>query len=132
MEEKKLTLEYPLKAKSRSIVWSMIGDAAGLSKWLADQVSEDNGKITFTWGQPWTERDTKVSEVIEREKNQYIRLKWDYFEDEDSFWEMRIVDNELEDGLNLHITDYALEDDIDDLHDLWDQNMERLHRVSGL
>jgi hypothetical protein len=34
--------------------------------------------------------------------------------------------------LCLLVSDYAFPEDIDDLHDLWDGNMERLHRVSGL
>jgi hypothetical protein len=30
------------------------------------------------------------------------------------------------------ITDYADADDIDDLRGIWDDNLDRLHRVSGL
>ena len=127
-----LKKEYPLSAKSPKIVWDMIGNAAGLQKWLADVVVEEGDEWTFTWGQPWTERDTKVSKLLELEKYDHIKLKWDYQEDDpEAFWEMRIEQSELTGNLNLLITDYADAEDIDDLNDLWDANMERLHRVSG-
>ena len=128
-----LKKEYSVSAKSPKIVWDMIGNAAGMQKWLADSVTEDGNHWTFTWGKPWTERDTKVSEVLEIVKPCYIRLKWDYKEvDPQAYWEIRIEQSELTGHINLVITDYADDEDIDDLSNLWDENMERLHRVSGI
>lgn len=128
-----LRKEYPLSAKSTKIVWDMISNAAGLQKWLADVVTEEDDKFIFTWGHPWTERDTKVSRVLEVENHSYIKLKWDHQEDDpEAYWEMRIEQSELTGHLNLLITDYTDAEDIDDLSDLWDANMERLHRVSGI
>ena len=133
MTYRKITKEYPLSAKSPKIIWDMISNAAGLQKWLADEVTEHGDVITFTWGQPWTERDTKTARILEREKHSHIRMLWDYHEDEpEAFWEMRIEKSELTGHLHLTITDYAEEDDTDALNDLWDANLERLHRVSGL
>jgi len=110
----------------------MISNAAGLQKWLADVVKQEGDQLTFTWGHPWTERDTKVSKLLELEKYSHIKMKWDYQEDDpEAYWEMRIEQSELTGHLNLLITDYADPEDIDDLSDLWDANMERLHRVSG-
>ena len=127
-----LKKEYPLSAKSPKIVWDMISNAAGLQKWLADVVTEEGDKFIFTWGHPWTERDTKVSKVLEVEKYNYIKLKWDHQEDTpDAYWEMRIEQSELTGHLNLLITDYVDMEDVNDMSDLWDANMERLHRVSG-
>ncbi len=132
MQKQILKKEYPLSAKSSKIVWDMISNAAGLQKWLADVVIENGEEMTFTWGHPWTERDTKVSRVLELEKYSHIKLKWDYQEDDpDAYWEMRIEQSELTGNLNLLITDYADPEDIEDLKGLWDANMERLHRVSG-
>ena len=129
----KLTLEYPLSTKSTRLVWDMISNAAGLQKWLADQVVEDEESMTFTWGHPWTERDTKTSRILEKEKMNYIRMLWDYHEDTpDAYWEMKIMESDLTGMLSLLITDFAAdEDEENDLRDLWDANFERLHRVSG-
>ena len=129
----KLTLEYPLSTKSTRLVWDMISNAAGLQKWLADQVVEDEQSMTFTWGHPWTERDTKKSRILEKERMNYIRMLWDYHEDTpEAYWEMKIMESDLTGMLSLLITDFAADDDEEnDLRDLSDANFERLHRVSG-
>ena len=130
----KLTIEYPLSSNSPKIVWDMISNAAGLQKWLADTVTEEGDILTFTWGHPWTERDTKQSRIIDIEKYDHIRLLWDYHEDTpEAYWELRIEKSDLTGELNLLITDYAADDDEEsDLRGIWDDNLERLHRVSGL
>ena len=129
----KLTLEYPLSTKSTRLVWDLISNAAGLQKWLADQVVESDDSMTFTWGHPWTERDTKTSRILEKEKMNHIRMLWDYHEDTpDAYWEIRIEESDLTGMLSLLITDFAADDDEEaDLRGIWDDNFERLHRISG-
>ena len=111
----KLTIEYPLSTQSPKIVWELISNAPGLQKWLADKVTEEDDLMTFTWGHPWTERDTrdtKQSKVLEIEKYDHIRLLWDYHEDTpEAYWEMRIEKSDLTGHLSLLITDYAADDD---------------------
>ena len=130
----KLTIEYPTTAKSPKIIWDMISNSEGMEKWLADKVSEEDGLFTFTWGQPWTERDTKQSRVLKKEKFSCIRMLWDYHEDTpEAVWEMRIEKSEMTGQLTLCITDYAADDEEEsDLRGIWNDNLERLHRVSGL
>lgn len=132
MGRQKVTIEYPLSARSPAIVWGLISTAAGLQKWIADYVTEEDGVLTFTWGHLWTQRDTKVSQIMEKQKNHYIRLKWDYIEESYAYWEMRIEKSEVTGLLVLVITDFAYADDADYLRDLWNGNLERLHRISGL
>ena len=130
----KLTIEYPLNTRSPKIVWDLISNAHGLEKWLADKVIEENDTMTFTWGHPWTERDTKTSRIIDVEKFGHIRMLWDYHEDTpEAIWEMGIVTSDLTGEVILCITDYAADDEeAEDLRGIWDDNLERLHRVSGL
>jgi uncharacterized protein YndB with AHSA1/START domain len=129
----KLTLEYPLSTKSTRLVWDMISNAAGLQKWLADQVTEEEDSMIFTWGHPWTERDTKTSRILEKEKLNYIRMLWDYHEDTpEAYWEIKIEESNVTGMLSLLITDFAADDEEEkDLRGIWDDNFERLHRVSG-
>ena len=132
-KKQKLYIEYPLATKSSNIVWEQIGTIHGLERWLADYVEEvREGIIALTWGEEWTERHTLEAQVIDQQRNQFIRLQWVNEDDPDAYWEMRIGRSELTDELCLLVSDYAFPEDIDDLHDLWDGNMERLHRVSGL
>ena len=133
MKKKRLNLEYPLTAKSRSLVWEQISTIHGLERWLADRVEEDeDGIISLTWGELWADHHTLRAHVAEREKQQYIRLRWVEEEDPEAYWEMRIGHSELTGDLCLYVTDYALPEDLEDLHELWDGNMERLHQVSGV
>ena len=132
MKKEKLNIEYPLAARKPDLVWQLISTDHGLGRWLADEVTEQDGVISFTWGQPWADHHTLSAHVVERTKNSHIRFRWVEEDDPDAFWEMRIGRSELTDELCLYVADYALPEDIDDLHDLWDGNMERLHRVSGL
>ena len=132
-KKQKLFIEYPLATKSSNIVWEQIGTIHGLERWLADYVEEvREGIIALTWGEEWTEHHTLEAQVIDQQRNQFIRLQWVNEDDPDAYWEMRIGRSELTDELCLLVSDYAFPEDIDDLHDLWDGNMERLHRVSGL
>jgi uncharacterized protein YndB with AHSA1/START domain len=129
----RIDIEYPLRTKSPRIVWEQISSAHGLERWLATHVTQEDGHFTFTWGEPWTEHDTRTAEILESVKYDHIRMKWDEFADDDAYWEMRIDKSELTHHLNLFITDFADdEDDAEGLRILWESNLERLHRASGL
>ena len=134
MGKQRIDIEYPLTTKSPNIVWEQISSAHGLERWLADHVTEDDGVFTFTWGEPWTEQDIRKALLIEYVKYDHIKLQWEDDEQEgnDAFWEMRIEKSDLTNHLNLLITDYAEDDDADGLRILWESNLERLHRASGL
>ena len=133
MAKQKIDIEYPLTTKSPAIIWEQISSAHGLERWFADHVKEEEGVFTFTWGEPWTEQDIRVAHVIEAVKNDHITLKWEDDEtDEEDYWEMRIAQSDLTHHLNLLITDFAEDDDADGLKILWESNLDRLHRASGL
>ncbi len=132
MKKQRLDIEYPLSARKPDIVWGLISTDHGLGRWIADEVFEEDGVISFTWGQPWTDHHTLSARIVERERNSHIRFRWTEEDDPDAFWEMRIGRSELTGELCLCVVDYAPEDEIDDLRALWDGNMERLHQNSGL
>ena len=133
IKKQKLCIEYPLATKSPNIVWEQISTVHGLERWLADHIEETSEDIiALTWGEVWSDHHTLEAKIIERQKNDHIRFQWLNEEDPDAFWEMRIGRSEFTDELCLYVEDFALSEDIDDLHELWDGNMERLHQVSGL
>ena len=131
MGKQRIDIEYPLNTKSPNIVWEQISSAHGLERWMADHVTEENGVFTFTWGEPWTDQDIRRALLVEYVKYDHIKLQWEE-EDDDSFWEMRIGKSDLTNHLDLLITDFADDDDADGLRNLWESNLERLHRASGL
>ncbi|MBQ7510235.1 MAG: hypothetical protein IJT53_04945 [Prevotella sp.] len=131
MTKQRLNLEYPLAAGKPDILWQLLSTDHGLERWLADRVKEDNGVLQLTWGNLYGEHHTLNARIEEREKNSHIRLRWVDEDDPDAYWEMRIGKSELTEDLCLCVVDYALAEDIDDLHDLWDGNLDRLHQSSG-
>ena len=131
MGKQKIDIEYPLAIKSPALIWEQISSAHGLERWFADHVNEEDGMFTFTWGEPWTEQDVREAHVLESVVNDHIRMKWDE-EDDDSYFEMRIAKSDLTHQLNLLITDFADDDDVDGLTILWERMLDRLHRASGL
>ena len=133
MGKQKIDIEYPLAIKSPALIWEQISSAHGLERWFADHVTEEDGVFTFTWGEPWTEQDIRQAHIVDIQKFDHITLKWDEDEEDDeAFWEMRIAQSDLTHHLNLIITDFAEDDDADGLRILWESNLDRLHRASGL
>jgi uncharacterized protein YndB with AHSA1/START domain len=131
MQKQRLNLEYPLSVRKPDLLWQLLSTDHGLERWLADHVIEENGVMRLTWGDIYGEHHTLNANILERQKNSHIRLQWVDEDDPDAFWEMRIGQSELTEELCLCVVDYAPAEDIDDLHELWDGNLDRLHQSSG-
>lgn len=117
-----------LKGGSGNIIWSIISTPTGMETWFADKVTAQEKTWTFRWGKT----EMRQAEVIGCRTNSYIRFRWLDDEDRKSFFEFRIVYNELTEEITLEVTDWAEKDETDDLKDLWDSDIEKLRRVSGL
>ncbi|AXV50264.1 START-like domain-containing protein [Prevotella denticola] len=128
---RKIELEYELKTRSGSAVWTLISTPIGMMKWLADDVTLEGETATFVWGDPLREHDTHTATVIEMVKNSHIRLHWDS-SDSDAYWEIRMFHSEIAGNYHLAVTDFTEDDEPEDLVRIWDQNIERLHRITGV
>lgn len=128
MQKEKIQLEYMLKAGSANVVWSIIGTPSGLETWFADRVTANDKIYTFRWGKT----EIREAELINYRTNNFIRFHWLDDENRKSYFEIRIVYNELTEDLMLAITDWATPDETEDLKDLWDSDIEKMKRVSGL
>jgi len=125
-------MEFPLMSKSVGIVWSHISSIEGLALWFADNVKEEGTKITFSWGDIWTAMEERSAEILEMEKYQYVRLKWDDDSEDDTYWEMKIQKGDETDSLHLVITDFAEKHEVQAAKEMWNENMEKLHKASGI
>ena len=128
MGKEKVKMEYMLKAGSGNIIWSIISTPSGLETWFADKVTAKDKKFTFQWGKT----EVREAEMVNCRSNSFIRFHWLDDEERKSFFELRIVYNELTEDLTLEVTDWAYPDEMDDVRDLWDSEIEKLKRVSGL
>lgn len=132
MTKKKLNIERELKSKSAKIIWPLLSTPEGLAKWVADTVKKDNNVFTFTWGDVSKNHDMRSALLLEKKDYEYIRFRWDRDEAEDTYLELRIEKGEITDDYVLIITDFAFDGDTDALEDIWDANLYKLNRSTGL
>ena len=128
MKKTKVRMEYMLKGGSSSIVWSIISTPSGLETWFADKVNAEDKIFTFRWGKT----ENRQAEVVGIRTNSYIRFHWMDDEERKSYFELKVNYNELTEDLMLEVIDFAYPDEIEDVKDLWESDIEKLKRVSGL
>lgn len=127
MKKTKFKIEYALSNASPGILWNSIGTVHGLSDWFADEVSADENVYAFKWN------DSEMKAVLLHAKpNSYIRFQWLEDKGTDAFFEMKIVAAELSKDLVLNVTDFAEHDEIEDIILLWNKQVEKLRRVTGM
>ena len=105
---------------------SRLSTPAGLSEWFADDVFQKGNQFIFIWNgseQPAT--------LVELKSNAVVRFRWDDAEEEDEYFEFNIHVEPLTGDVALIITDFADEDEVNDTIELWNKQMDILHRNLG-
>ena len=122
---KKIELEY-IFASSVKILFDRVSTAHGLSEWFAKDVRQKGNLFTFVW-----EKYEEEAELVDLKRNARVRFKWLDADDEDEFFEFSLQRDPMTDEVALLVTDYVDDDEEADAVDLWDHQIERLHRVLG-
>ena len=122
---KKIELEY-IFASSVKILFSRVSTAHGLSEWFAKDVRQKGNLFTFVW-----DKHEEEAELVDVRKNALARFKWLDADDEDEYFEFALRQDSMTEEVALLVTDYVDADDEADSIDLWDAQIERLHRVLG-
>ena len=125
MSEKiKYELEFPIQA-SPNMLYQYISSASSLSEWFADNVNSRGKVFSFFW-----DGVEEKAELISFKNNKYVRFKW-LQDDDDSFFEINIVVDELTKDVSLMIYDFADEDEIEEGKMLWESQISDLKQVIG-
>lgn len=124
--KKKFELEYAINSSPR-VLFNRLSTPGGLAEWFADDVNLHGGIYTFIW-----ETSEQQAEVVQRKDNKYIRFRWVEEEDNESYFEFRLNQDELTGDVSLVITDFAEDDETTDAVDLWDSQIAELKHVIGL
>lgn len=127
MEKQKIHLQYPLNATSKTILWNAISTPSGLEGWFADGVQSDNKTVTFFWGKT----ESRSAEIIALRAYSFIRFRWTDLKNSRDYFEFRMSNSELTNDFTLEIIDFAAENEVDDMRELWDSQVETLRRVCG-
>jgi uncharacterized protein YndB with AHSA1/START domain len=123
--KKKFELEYTINSSPR-VLFNRLSTPGGLAEWFADDVNLQGVIYTFIW-----ESSEQQAEVLQRKDNKYIRFRW-LEEDQESYFEFRLNQDELTGDVSLMITDFAEDDETTDAVDLWDSQIAELKHVIGL
>ena len=76
MTLQKLEIEQALKSKAPAIIWNLISTADGMTRWLADTVTQEGDMLTFHWGHEWDHNEQRTAHIIYKKKQHAIRFVW--------------------------------------------------------
>ena len=132
MKKQRIHIEHELTSNSENIIWNLIATAEGLARWMADDVQQSGDTLAFTWGELWSHHEIREAYITDKVRNHYLRFRWKDEEDDAAYIELRMEKSDLTGDYTLAITDFAPAEDTDQMRDLWEDNLEQLHRSSGL
>ena len=125
MSEKiKYELEFPIQA-SPNMLYQYISTASSLSEWFADNVNSRGKIFSFFW-----DGVEEKAELMSYKNNKYVRFKW-LENDDETFFEINIVVDELTKDVSLVVFDFAEEDEVEEGKMLWESQISDLKHVIG-
>ena len=125
MEKTKIELEYIVNT-SPTILFNCLSTPSGLSEWFANDVNIKNDMYTFFW-----DRSEESAKLLSIRKGESVKFQWEDDEDEDYYFEMAIRIDPLTKEVALIITDFAEDDEEDEIRMLWDNNISSLKQAIG-
>ena len=132
MNKEKLCIEHELRSNSVGIIWDLISTEAGLSRWFADSVRQEDNRFTFQWGEVGSHHETRTATILKKIKNELIRIKWDDEDGEESYFELKMDKSHITNDYVLTITDFAWPEEADSLRTIWGDSLARLRQSSGI
>jgi uncharacterized protein YndB with AHSA1/START domain len=125
MEKEKIELEYILNT-TPNVLFKRIGTPEGLGEWFADDVNCIDDMYTFEW-----DGSKEVALLQKCKKGDCMRFQWEYDEGTEYYFEMLIVVEPLTNQVALVVTDFAENDEVEDIKLLWDNSISRLRGLIG-
>ncbi|MDL5511961.1 START-like domain-containing protein [Arenibacter sp. M-2] len=120
----KFEVEFVIQS-SPQLLYQYISTPSGLSEWFADNVNSRGEMFNFIW-----DGSEEQAKLLKRKSDEFVKFTW-VAEDDDSFFEMRIIVDEITKDVSLFITDFAYEDEVDESKMLWENQVSSLKQVLG-
>jgi uncharacterized protein YndB with AHSA1/START domain len=120
----KFQIEFVIQS-SPQMLYQYLATPSGLSEWFADNVNSRGEKFTFIWD--GAEEDAKL---LKRKTDEFVRFAWEE-NDDDTYFEMKIIVDEITKDVSLFITDFAEEDEVEESKMLWGNQVSDLKQVIG-
>jgi len=123
-EKTKFELEFVIQS-SPQLLYQYLSTPSGLSEWFADNVNSRGETFNFIW-----DGSEEQAKLVKRKSDEFVRFAWDD-DESDSFFEMKIIVDEITKDVSLFITDFAEDDEIDEAKMLWENQVSDLKQVLG-
>lgn len=118
-------IEFPIRS-SLKILFNQISTPSGLSEWFADNVNLNGKNYTFFW-----DGDEQEAELLTKKNNHSIKFRWSD-EPKDTFFELKIVVDDITQDISLIVTDFAEDkEDEEEAKLLWNKQIEKLRQSIG-
>ena len=127
MSKIKFELEFLIQA-SPQLLYQYMHTPSGLSEWFADNVNARTEKYSFIWD------DSEEEALLLRKKpNEFVRFRWLNGDDDqdDCYFEMQIVVDEINKDVSIVVIDFAEEDEVEETKMLWESQIGDLKQVLG-
>ena len=126
-EKRKIELEYLLKT-SLKVFENMLFTPSGLAEWFAEDVNVKDDIYNFHW-----DGSDEKAKLLGKKQGHFIKWQWLKDEEEglDTYFQMECSVDSMTKALVLNITDFADEEDYDEIKMLWESAVHELKRVLG-
>jgi len=121
----KFEMEFVVKA-SPSLLYQYMATPSGMSEWFADNVNSRGEYYTFIW-----EGTEERAELLSKKKPERIKFRWAEEEDDEAYFELRIMVDEITKDVSLIITDFADDDEVDEGKMFWENQISELKQIIG-
>lgn len=120
----KYELEFVIHA-SPQMLYQYISTPSGLSEWYADNVNSRGEIYTFIW-----EDSEEKAKLLRKKMDESIKFRWLDSED-DAYFEMKIVVDEITGDVSLIVVDFAFPNDLEESKMLWENQVNELKHILG-
>ncbi len=124
-EKIKVEIEFPIQA-SPQMLYRYFSEASSLDEWFADNVNSRGEIYTFIWGD-----SEEQARLLKYETEEYMRFRWLENDGEDVYFEFRIQVDDLTKDVSLIVTDFAEEDEVEDIKLFWENQINELKLTIG-
>lgn len=113
---------------SPQLLFQYLSTPSGLSEWFADNVNSRGEDFTFIW-----DDSEEYAKLLQKKNNEKVRFRWlnDEEDQNDYYFEFKIVVDEITKDVSLIISDFADEDELDESKMLWENLIGSLKQVLG-
>ena len=113
---------------SPQLLFQYLSTPSGLSEWFADNVNSRGEDFTFIWND-----SEEYAKLLQKKNNEKVRFRWmnDEEDQDDYYFEFKIVVDEITKDVSLIISDFADEDELDEAKMLWENLIGSLKQVLG-